>query len=210
MRRSDPLKTAREKPAAPGGRSMTERRILDGALRALAHRGVRRLAMSDVCQEAGVSRATIYRYFATMDRLLERLSDFILQTTEERLAAATAAQNDPIEKLRAVLRYVANYTSENPTTGLLEIDPLFVIEFLNSRFDRHVEAMQRAVAPLCKLLREEGLPDLDEAMLAQLIVRCQLSSILVPVDQTWLEFPDRVADFIRACRPASAGSMAAA
>lgn len=43
--------------------SDTHTRILDGALSALARRGVRKLSMSDVGAEAGISRGTLYRYF---------------------------------------------------------------------------------------------------------------------------------------------------
>jgi AcrR family transcriptional regulator len=51
--------------------SETEARILDAALTAVGRRGVRRLTVGSVCAQAGVSRATLYRYFTSKDELLE-------------------------------------------------------------------------------------------------------------------------------------------
>ena len=49
----------------------TEARALDAALTAVGRRGVRRLTVGSVCAQAGVSRATLYRYFTSKDELLE-------------------------------------------------------------------------------------------------------------------------------------------
>jgi AcrR family transcriptional regulator len=191
-----------------GARGPSERRILEGALRAVARRGRRRLSMSDVCRESGVSRATLYRYFTTMEELLGEVAEFVLLSTEQGLAEATAAQSDPVEKVRAALAFMASYNSDHPTIGLLEIDPVFVVEFLNAHFDRHVAAMQRAVAPMCDMLTEQGLP-LDSLMLSHLLVRSQLSTMIVPVDDAWAKFPDIVAAFIRVGLQGSDASKAA-
>ena len=53
----------------PPANNETVNRILDGALRALARRGLRKLSMSDICEEAGISRGTLYRYFKSKDWL---------------------------------------------------------------------------------------------------------------------------------------------
>lgn len=190
--------------AQAGGRASrgpSERRILEGALRAVARLGARRLSMSDVCHEAGVSRATVYRHFSTMDDLLGQLAEFVMISSEEGLAAATAAQSDPVEKFRAALAFTAAFNAEHPTTGMLVIDPVFAVEFLNRHFDRHVAAMRRAVAPLCEMLERDGGPSPDPAMLAELIVRSHLSLILVPGREAWSRFADQATELIRACTP---------
>lgn len=185
-------------PAEPQARRPSERRILDGAVRALARRGARRLSMSDVCLEAGVSRATVYRYFATMEDLLREVADHILTTSEQGLVAAVAAQTDPLEKLRAAIGFMTDYTSAHPTTGIIEIDPVFAIEFLVAHFDRHVAGMQRAITPACEMIAESGAVPPDPKVLAQLLVRANLSTLLVPGDACWAAMADSTVEFIRA------------
>ena len=48
-------------------------RILDAARRLVLRMGARKLALSDVANLAGVSRPTIYRYFASKDDLIDAL-----------------------------------------------------------------------------------------------------------------------------------------
>jgi AcrR family transcriptional regulator len=215
----DQLNTAKTEPGdgvasrraerSLGARGPSERRILEGALRAVARRGRRRLSMSDVCHESGVSRATIYRYYATMEDLLAEVAEFVLLSIEQGLAEVTATQSDPVEKVRAALTFMANYNSDHPTIGLLEIDPVFVVEFLNAHFDRHVAAMQRAVAPMCDMFAEQGVA-LDSLMLSHFLIRSQLSTMIVPGDDAWAKFPDIVTAFIRVSLQGSDASKAAA
>ena len=48
-------------------------RILDAAGRLVLSMGARKLSLSDVATLAGVSRPTIYRYFASKEDLIEAL-----------------------------------------------------------------------------------------------------------------------------------------
>ena len=54
----------------------TEDRILRATLRLLGRRGVKRLGMQEVSEAAGVSRATLYRYFPSKDRLMDAVAIF--------------------------------------------------------------------------------------------------------------------------------------
>ncbi|MBW2386656.1 MAG: helix-turn-helix transcriptional regulator, partial [Deltaproteobacteria bacterium] len=55
-------------------RQRTRERLLQGALRAVASRGLAKLSMSDVSEFAGLSRGTAYRYFSNTEELLRELS----------------------------------------------------------------------------------------------------------------------------------------
>jgi len=48
-------------------------RILDAARRLVLSAGARKLSLSDVASLAGVSRPTIYRYFASKEDLIDAL-----------------------------------------------------------------------------------------------------------------------------------------
>ena len=64
--------------------------ILDVAADLLA-RGGEPPSMSDVAAAAGVSRATLYRYFPTREQLLQALAATALDATITRLAQASLA-----------------------------------------------------------------------------------------------------------------------
>jgi len=61
----------------------TEKALLDAALRAFSRYGVKRTSMSDLCQEAEVSRQTFYNKFHNKNDILQAL---IRAYTEDALA----------------------------------------------------------------------------------------------------------------------------
>jgi TetR/AcrR family transcriptional repressor of mexCD-oprJ operon len=61
--------------------------ILDAAARVLATHGGR-ASMNDVAAEAGVARATLYRYFPNRQALLDELADVAVADAGARLVAA--------------------------------------------------------------------------------------------------------------------------
>ncbi|SIO10679.1 TetR/AcrR family transcriptional regulator [Vannielia litorea] len=65
----------------------TEQALLEAALRVFSRYGVKRTSMSDLCDEAGVSRQTFYNNFRNKDDILRAL----IQTYTERALAAIDA-----------------------------------------------------------------------------------------------------------------------
>src|ERR1043166_6867507 len=56
-------------------------KVVDGALRAIARFGLAKLTVDDVAREAGISRATLYRYFPGRGVVLAA----VVQSETERL-----------------------------------------------------------------------------------------------------------------------------
>ena len=56
-------------------------KVVDGALRAIARFGLTKLTVDDVAREAGISRATLYRYFPGRGAVLAA----VVQAETERL-----------------------------------------------------------------------------------------------------------------------------
>lgn len=52
--------------------NQTEQALLDAAMRVFSRYGVKRSSMSDLCEEAGVSRQTFYNNFRNKDDILVR------------------------------------------------------------------------------------------------------------------------------------------
>jgi TetR/AcrR family transcriptional repressor of mexCD-oprJ operon len=81
--------------------------ILEAAARVLARQG-RGATISQVAVEAGVGRATVYRYFATREQLVSALWDAALSEVDERLTAARLEKVPFEQGLTRVVRAIAS------------------------------------------------------------------------------------------------------
>jgi AcrR family transcriptional regulator len=112
--------------------------ILDAAARVLAGRG-EPASMNDVAAEAGVARATLYRYFPNRQALLDELAEVAVVDAGARLSAARIDEL-PVEE--AVPRAVR---------ALLDVGDSFVVLVRATtrgdpdRFDANVAAPLRAL-----------------------------------------------------------------
>ncbi|MBK9081673.1 MAG: TetR/AcrR family transcriptional regulator [Rhizobiales bacterium] len=91
-------RAAPQAPAAPTDESAKRRQILDGARAVFMARGFDGASMNDVAREAGVSKGTLYVYFASKEALFEALIRQDKQTQAERLC-----DFDPALPLEAAL-----------------------------------------------------------------------------------------------------------
>jgi AcrR family transcriptional regulator len=110
----------------------TEERILTAALALIGRRGVRRLAMQEISEAAGVSRGTLYRYFPSKDHVLAAAADFDEERFGAGLDLALAAAGDG-ERMTAFLSYVFAFIRANPARSLFETEPGFVLGYLLDR-----------------------------------------------------------------------------
>jgi AcrR family transcriptional regulator len=162
-------------------------RILEGALRVVGSRGVRRLSMSDISEASGVSRGTLYRYFATKDELLQAVAEFICSNFEAGIREAADAQLDPIDRFSAVMRFFAKFTAERSLGGIFEAEASFHISFFRSHFERHKAAVKGALeVTFDHLERRHGMP-IDRDTSVETLVRLQLSTLIVPTGARWSE-----------------------
>src|ERR1700742_5342170 len=83
----------------------TQQRILAATAEVLGRNGKRKLSLSDVAVQAGVSRPTLYRWFASKEDLLSAFSKYERQTFESGMGRATAGLKGT-DKLHAALRFI--------------------------------------------------------------------------------------------------------
>jgi AcrR family transcriptional regulator len=134
-------------------RATTEAKIFNGALRALARQGPKKLAMSDIAAEAGVSGGTLYRYFKNKEDLLEALGDHFVMRLRGILQDEITEQPDPADRLRVVLDVMLRYWQENPATVQLgQLEPGFVIDYI-----------KQVTPQLSAVLRDELEPALADS-----------------------------------------------
>jgi AcrR family transcriptional regulator len=162
-------------------KASTEVKIFNGALRALARQGPKKLAMSDIAAEAGVSGGTLYRYFKNKEDLLEALGDHFVMRLRGILQEAITEQPDPADRLRVVVDIMLRYWQDNPATVRLgQLEPGFVIAYIKQVSPQLSAVIHDAVEPVLadSPAVRLGLATPDE--IVDLIVRIAFSHFFLP------------------------------
>jgi AcrR family transcriptional regulator len=169
-------------------------RIFDGTLAALSRHGARNLSMTDIGAAAGISRATLYRYFTKKEELLAALAEYVTSNFVSGVKDAAAREREPQEKLRAVLQFTIDYSQRVRADRILEVEPQFVIEALHAQFPRHLAAVREALDPVFGALEKRLGCKLDRALITELLLRSQESTSLIPSGPSWSALPGKLAE----------------
>ena len=95
--------------------------VLDTTARLIAEHGLLAVTMSAIAEDAGIGRATLYKYFPDVESILRVWHERQIATHLEQLVAARDRTRDPADCLHAVLETLAliNYESHGPHDGEL-------------------------------------------------------------------------------------------
>src|SRR5436190_8526075 len=128
------VRNARSTPSTSHARADTPSRILEAAFACVAETGLGRTTMDDVARRAGVSRQTVYRYFASKDQLIMAL---VLREEEKFLdgiRAAFAADPNLEQALHDGLVFCLQFAREHPLLDrLLATDPGTLLPYLTTK-----------------------------------------------------------------------------
>ena len=173
--------------APSNGRSL--QRILDGAIATLSRRGATQLSMSAVCDAAGVSRATLYRYFSRKEDLLAAVGEHVSRNFIDGIKRAVAGSHTPSDRLRLVLEFFIRYTTQVQSDRMLEIEPSFVLKFLQSHFTRHVAVFNAALAPVYDDIESHLGIRINRLLVSEVLLRAEQSTVVVPAGRSWEALP---------------------
>ncbi len=170
--------------AAPGdgGASFgsTEDRILAATLRLVGRRGVKRLGMQEVSEAAGVSRATLYRYFPSKDRLMDAVAIFDERTFSEGLAHSLAVVEDPSDRIRIFVAFAFDYIRTHPARMLFETEPEFVLGYLLAHLPKLQKAFLAQLGDAVDAAPAVASGSLSREQLVDVVVRLFASSFIIP------------------------------
>lgn len=167
--------------AVTDGMTETEQRILDGAMRALERRGVRKLSMSDIADEAAVSRGTLYRYFYDKEAVLAGVAHRVREGVRDTVLRAVAEEPRPEVRVRVVLEAFAEANERYPQAGrVIEIEPGFALESLTRSLPERVGNAQLALGEVVERSTPVQRKLLTPAELVGLLVRIATSLALMP------------------------------
>jgi len=158
--------------------STIEGQVVEGALRAIARYGLSKLTVDDVAKEAGISRATLYRYFpgrgAVLAAVVEAETERLQQGLDDALAdAATLA-----EALAAVAGFGARaFVGHEALQHLLATEPGTILPHLCfSGADTLLRVAADRIGPhLCRFMGP-----LEARRTGELLARIVLSYALAP------------------------------
>lgn len=106
-------------PEAPSRRdrqrAATEVEIKDAARRLLAESGPSGVALRRIARDMGMTAPALYRYFSSLDDLLEALCcDFFTEASDAVAAAIAAAPEDVVDRMHAAIRAFRTWALEHP------------------------------------------------------------------------------------------------
>ena len=109
-------------PTAPTSTDDARERILAAAERCIDRHGIRKTTMDDVASEVGLSRPSVYRYFADRDDLLIELITRHARALLERARKSISRQTSLVDQIVESVLYIAEHARRDPLTRHV-IDP---------------------------------------------------------------------------------------
>ena len=110
------------RPTAPTSTDDARERILAAAERCIDRHGIRKTTMDDVACEVGLSRPSVYRYFADRDDLLIELITRHARALLDRARKSISRQSDLPDQIVETVLYTADHGRRDPLTRHV-IDP---------------------------------------------------------------------------------------
>src|ERR1700722_14447463 len=109
-------------PAAPTSTDDARERIVAAAERCIDRHGIRKTTMDDVACEVGLSRPSVYRYFADRDDLLIELITRHARALLVRARKSVSRQSSLPDQIVETVLYTADQARRDPMTRHI-LDP---------------------------------------------------------------------------------------
>jgi AcrR family transcriptional regulator len=159
----------------------TVERILDGALIALARRGARKLSMSDVGQETGISRGTLYRYFSSKDQLLGAIAAHVENSMKNELVRSVEARPALEDRITVVLEALLGFGSNHPEAlQVIVVEPEYGIQFIRRVFPDFVAVVEGLLVPALERTEVVRSGSMTCGQLSELLLRVTSSTFFIP------------------------------
>ena len=168
-------------PPGPKFRRRAEARpdeVLDAALALFIERGFAATRVEDIARRAGLSKGTVYLYFASKEALLEGLvRRAVLPIAESALGAVRNYEGDPRIVITMVLKMLALRLNDPKITAIPKLIFREVIGFPDLAKMYRREVLDRVIPALEGLLKN----GIDQGFLRQVDPNLTIRSIIGPL-----------------------------
>jgi AcrR family transcriptional regulator len=161
-------------PADPPNR----KKILQAALHCVALYGPDRLSMAGVAETAGVSRGTVYKYFANSDALIGALAEYVRDRFQAGVIAAMHTEGDTRQKLVNIIDGRMDAETRDAVMRLRQLQPSFTLNFLTTHTPDFVQVYEDALRDEF----EEGNLPLGLHEFAEILCRVVMAETLLMDD----------------------------
>ncbi|MCR3722620.1 MULTISPECIES: TetR/AcrR family transcriptional regulator [Prauserella salsuginis group] len=103
----------------PGAEDQARRRLVEAAIACIGRTDVSKISLSDVANEAGVTRQTVYRYFPSLSEILRAVGQAGADEFAERMQQHLAACESPAEAAVESVVFAVRTVPDEPYMGLL-------------------------------------------------------------------------------------------
>jgi AcrR family transcriptional regulator len=159
----------------------TMSRIMDGTMLALARRGVRKLSMSDVGNQAGISRGTLYRYFSSKEELLAAIAVHVEKGLLDEMVKAVDRRPGLDIRVQVVVEAMVYFSRTHPEAiQVIAIEPGFSIEFIRRVFPEFVAVGEQLLSPALQLSPTVRSGAMTSGEMSELILRVAASTFFIP------------------------------
>lgn len=167
-------------------------RILEGAIRATARHGLRRVSITDVCLEAGVSRGTLYRYIDSKATLVDAIGRHVVDSLRRDLQEVTPPGVPFATAAREVVRLFFAYPDRRPATArMIEQESEFAWQVLR---DSHADLRSVVAAALFSGTSVDPPREAD-TVVSEVVLRIGIQGLLMP-PQADADSGDRIAEWV--------------
>lgn len=165
---NDPV-PSRQSGAVAEDETSSRHRILVATAEVLGRNGRSKLSLSEVALQAGVSRPTLYRWFASKEELLTAFGVFEREAFDAGITRATAGLRGN-DKLDAALRFIVDYQQSYSGVRIVDIEP-----------ESSISALSRVI-PLMRSRLERLISGPNSAVKAATAIRVAVSHYIVRSD----------------------------
>jgi AcrR family transcriptional regulator len=165
---------------AIGRAEATVAAILAATEQILLREGSERISILDVCQLAGVSRGTFYRYFSSQDELLDAFARHKRASFQQAMADAVTPHAEPTARFHALVRYLDNYAAHGQARLLLGAAPEYTLRLFGRLFNESLVRIEELMRSVFDAWDARLGIRIDRELVCELMIRCVLSELVVP------------------------------
>lgn len=162
--------------------------------------GAERISILEVCENAGISRGTFYRYFASQEELLEGFSRHRREQFHRTTAALLESYEDPDQRFVALIHYLHDYLKVGSPRRLFVVAPEFALRFYKRIFHDSAIRFQVLLAPVFEVWDSRLGVKLDSELICDLIIRFVMSEQIIDSEADLDEMPRRIGRLVDALR----------